>query len=332
MAVFDLQHLAECLEYKQCHQTDWATDNDLTVDAIWRERFRQSLYRVFLAAAALTGAYQEPFLKQTDDCPKSFVKGYKDELIEDPDVQNFAEVLTPQDFRYLLQFPVYNFQDYERHDDTYGRLAEFLFQLSQERACHEGMEDNALDRLLSDHSPEARVLFHETSQLLVAFECLQENTVRSELGHDAMGGTGRKALIVSLGSFFPVEFDLPLCSANVDPTGLAYKNITVDKPPEVHYLGPLDILLDLVFRESGQPNYYDTTCPAPAPPLQFFEYMYRKYLGLRFSKSAFEESKYAPYPRWVSDANVFFDSFRMWSDSFDGALVADTPLPAFYRR
>ncbi|KAL2820750.1 hypothetical protein BJX63DRAFT_428062 [Aspergillus granulosus] len=110
----------------------------------------------------------------------------------------------------------------------------------------------------------------------------------------------RKVVLIDPWSFFPYEWCAP-CSVKeaMDP-GVCRKPTELDIDPSLTsntYIGPLNEILAFNWCISGQPNYYrDGNYPTPEYYLQFFEYMFRRYLGMRFSDSAFEENPhFQPY-------------------------------------
>ncbi|KAL4806052.1 hypothetical protein BDV18DRAFT_160122 [Aspergillus unguis] len=332
ISVFDLQHLVNCLETMQLNHSDWSSENDLEflegpgIWKTWRERLHRSIYRIFLAAAALTGAYQQPFLGERPDCPLGFMDAYNQQFLEDPDKRKLEERLDAQEFQYLLQFPIYNLQSFDCHDAAFGPLAQTLLGMARERDPKE-VDDPQLTVFLSNSSvsmPEAKVLFTEVAQLLAALVCIHQFLDETPATLEAT----RKAVIVDFDGFFPVEVEMPLRPE--DARSLHYRFVSYESS-ETPYLGPLDAIPAIVHDQSGQPNFHGPMCPAPPHPLQFFQYVYRKYLGLRFSKTAFEQSKYAGFPNWVLNANIFSDRFSTWVDSMGGTLIVDTPLPLYYQ-
>lgn len=44
-----------------------------------------------------------------------------------------------------------------------------------------------------------------------------------------------------------------------------------------------------MYHISGRPNEYADGCPTPHPPLQIFEFILRRFLGIRFSDDPFSE-------------------------------------------
>ncbi|KAJ0416491.1 hypothetical protein BJY00DRAFT_316873 [Aspergillus carlsbadensis] len=92
-----------------------------------------------------------------------------------PFEQPFGGTFTAQHHSYLLQFPIYNFESFERHDAAFGPLAEFLIAASRRRAHESPICDADLSTLLSTFtgspaltSREAQELFAEITQLLAA--------------------------------------------------------------------------------------------------------------------------------------------------------------------
>ncbi|KAL3443017.1 hypothetical protein BJX65DRAFT_298636 [Aspergillus insuetus] len=330
-SVFELEPIIEYTEASLLRDADYI----LKEYPIWRERLHRALYRLFLAGAALAGAYHEPFLQSTTNRPFNFLQGYTNQLAQSPNGQLFGEVFTTQDFAYLLQFPIYNFESLEQHNASFGPLAEFLVAAAQRRVQESPINDPELSDFLSLFTrssvlidTEAQVLFTETTQLLATYELLQRVFDYTE---DTQQTNFKKfATIVHFGSFFPADITMPQTSeGSTDGPTVRYHVHKQGKG--IPYMGPLDLILDYVFRESGQANYYDSTCPAPQPPLQFFHYIYRRYLGIRFSPSAFEESKYSPYQGWIANPVIFSDRFDAWSDDLEGTLGADAPHMAFFR-
>jgi hypothetical protein len=261
------------------------------------------------------------------------------------------QVLTASDIRYLLKFPVFNFEAYGTHDPVFGQLAELLFSLSESRA----LQNDCLPapvlavsqglprrRRIEKFDPVEtdlvkRVLFYETLEFLLAVELLCP-TVRSppvfldglDTIHDQTGqcqeGTHkllepaehtRKVSVVRFGKFFLEEIYSPRIVE--DAIVKVPVSMPIDNQPGFR---DTDFLLGLVFRTSGQPNHYTPHIQAAHPPLQCVQYILRKYFNLRFADRAFEVGySDSPYRMFYSCGELFCeDMIRSYSD--DGRSIA----------
>lgn len=61
----------------------------------------------------------------------------------------------------------------------------------------------------------------------------------------------------------------------------------------------MDAILSFIHHSSSQSKHYGGVFPTPPPPLQAFQYVARRFLGLRCSDEAFDE-------RWVEAAYIQF--------------------------
>jgi hypothetical protein len=364
--VYDLQHLVKCIEhiYRENEYESWFASNAYGYNLEhhpdppwqhWRERFYSSVYRVFLAGALLYRAYQAPHVLATDDKPSDFLEAaaatLNDYRTNDEELWQ-EQVLTARDIRYLLKFPVFNFEAYETHDPVFGQLAELLFNLSKDRALRndyipapvltmsEGQGLRRRRRVETSEPAESdlvkRVLFYETLEFLLAVEVLCP-TARSQKVfldgldtlHDGTGGCQsgthkllepaqptRRVSVVRFGQFSLEEIYSPCIVED------AIAKVPVSMPIDNQRgFRDTDLLLGLVFRTSGQANHYTTRDQAAHPPLQCVQYIFRKYFNLRFADSAFGMDIDDPYREFFSCGELFCeDMLRSYSD--DGRSIA----------
>ncbi|PGH10679.1 hypothetical protein AJ80_07435 [Polytolypa hystricis UAMH7299] len=369
--IYDFQHLAKCIEHifiKDVHESWFGSPShfgeslDFSSDPPswrhWRERFYSSIYRVFLAGALLYRAYQAPHALPADDRPSDFLKTATANLEEyraSEDGLPQETELTESDIRYLLKFPVFNFEAYEEHEPVFGQLAELLFNLSKDRVLrnddipapkpvskyHVGPR---LPRRIED-DPVKCVLFSETMQLLLIIELLCGTSRPTcvfldglDANRDGMGDRlpyphklleptepTRKVSVVLFDKFFLEEILMPrtIEDANVKlPVAIPVDN----------QLGFRDtgVLLYEMFHSSGQPNHYISGCEAAPPELQCVQYIFRRYFNLRFADKAFEVYAESPYRMLYSDGDLFLEddihSYVIPEDDPGGLLSsADKP-------
>ncbi|KAH0421494.1 hypothetical protein CcaCcLH18_13392 [Colletotrichum camelliae] len=302
-------------------QGDWAETR-----AAWTERFHRSAYRIFVAGAMLSRAYHEPFFREDSSAKDGFVDAYVAEFdlvkacneehdvdcSECPPLGNMQDSLQQE---YLKQFVVYDPEDFEvgnldRQTAVFGAFAEWVMHETDIRA--ESETYTQVRRNPFDNTTIARIW--NVSQLNAAYEHITSKIV-SAPGHYCRNHQSqtylrfaeeptatRTATVVMFGSFSPEEITMPACIADAKDSVLLARKIGRRREQDP------SLLLDLVFepffatspgrgRRAGHPS--------PPPPLQLFEFMLKKYAGLRFVDDAWEVRGDAPYAEFLDYVNAF---------------------------
>lgn len=113
-----------CMEDIYLNNVEWAREmyNDLGIPdpgqlspewIIWKENFRRSIYQFFLMGAVLCQSHQEPLSESPKHLFQDRVK-----RLEQPD----KPLLKSEEMAHLLKYPVFNFEDYARHESIYNDL------------------------------------------------------------------------------------------------------------------------------------------------------------------------------------------------------------------
>ncbi|CBF73866.1 predicted protein [Aspergillus nidulans FGSC A4] len=301
--ILNLVHLIRCIEDFCLYNTEWGRDCYFHLKQEnkaappqenwlkWQERFHRSMYQSFLMGAVLSRAYQQP-LDPSNNCPEHFFKDINTRL------QGDEPVLRNDEMAYLLRYPVFNFEAYEDHEPIYGQLADFLVQQSRHRAQS---RSNLPDFYPEDAIPndldrgQASLLYAETVQCLLASMTLLNHEGYSPIfekdnKNPDIKSLSRKVTIVPLGSFYPEQIAMPTSVHAAHQTRLLKSPLPQETGesswnPSARFMS---LFLDIMHSSSGQPNHYADTFPTPPPPLQIFQFISRKFLGLRFSDEAFD--------------------------------------------
>jgi hypothetical protein len=101
----------------------------------------------------------------------------------------------------------------------------------------------------------------------------------------------RTLRLVRAGLFYPEEISMPVHAHDAKHTRLRRRPLLTGDNEDIsawtENARQLDEVLNLIYEFSGQPNVYAEDLCAPYPPLQIFQFIARRYLGLRFMKNAF---------------------------------------------
>ncbi|KAJ6010155.1 hypothetical protein N7499_004442 [Penicillium canescens] len=209
---------------------------------------------------------------------------------------------------HLLKYSVFNFEDYARHESIYKGLAEFFKKQTEHRPSTldnpellNAYPEDAVPQLDRCH---AETLHVEMIQCLLSSLTLLDHTGQSQIFEEqavTVEEPSKKITVVCLGSFYPETIALPDNPKNAHKTLLLKKAISETKDSAWRSCSPfMSRILEIMRAFSGQPNHYKEQYPIPPPPVQIFQYILRKYLGLRFSEDAFEsEDLDAPHHLFV---------------------------------
>lgn len=226
------------------------------------------------------------------------------------------------DVEYLMRYPILNFEAYEKHGPVYGPLADFLFQQSKTRAqsqYHSQPENlvSAQEATIPDYMDEthASILYTETVGSLFAFLTLSDKPFQSVIFKDPRGDESknsrlnRKITVVPLDWFHPMEIFMPGQAQDAHHT-LLYKMPTFSSN---YYYTCVPQILTALYARSGQPNHFRPGYRTPWPPLQIFEFILRKFLGLCFDQlffSTFYDQGVAFFVRDSGD--IYHEDYSQW--------------------
>ncbi|KAL5355150.1 hypothetical protein BJX96DRAFT_170395 [Aspergillus floccosus] len=326
----DWAHLVNCIEDTYLVNTKWGAHVCLLFGELdsptahdWRERSHRSMYRVFLAGAVLCRTYQEPLFLEA---PYGFF-----------DQSGGNRPLEEDGIQQMLKYPVFNFESYEDHGPVYSQLADYFVQQSQDRAQRESppavYPEEAIPYNLSrDH---ANTLYADVLQCVFAYMLLSDtwNEIvlfqqKEEFTDGGAAKWPRKVTVLLLENFYPEEVSMP-ADAKASRDTVLLKTILDPNTPNVLYFPFLELNLSGLYSYSGQPNHYGQDMPTPRPPLQIFQFIFRKYLGLRFSDVAFSQefSTTIPYRLFLcgeDSGQIYFEGkAAFWPD---GAMdILDIP-------
>ncbi|GFF79636.1 hypothetical protein IFM61606_04252 [Aspergillus udagawae] len=350
--VRNFEHLAKCAEQiyqegeedlKNEIQRDQPDGTALWV--LWRERFHSSIYRVLLAGAVLYRAYQEPMYLAANWGLPNFLKKYVEALASD---DMSSEPVGGDELDYLMIFYSYNLGESGNVHGGFKTLAEFLVQQGKKRAQRQKLHAHTTAILPNFAAPqglsdsEAAVLFIELCQLLFAVEALvgiqdrqpiivngngSEEHGRTRLAPDLLYKPARTIPVVLFGTFFPEYISTPAAAADAVDSHLVAT--PVSRPSQtrsgVGFQHVYQFLYDL-HRMAGRDNEFSSLNPAPYPHYQFFEYMFREYLGLRFVDSDFD----CHYDEFIEDGFIFAERDNLLAAAEYAETSDTTALAALF--
>ncbi|RHZ47490.1 uncharacterized protein CDV56_104081 [Aspergillus thermomutatus] len=325
--VRDYEHLAKCAEHIYLedqedlkNEIEGEDPDGPTLWVLWRERFHSSIYRVLLGGAVLYRAYQEPMYSAADWGIPNFLEKYVDFLASD---DMSSEPVGGDELDYLMTFTPYNLGDSGSIHGAFKALAELLVQQGKKRAHQQKLPAQTTKVLPSFATPqglsssEAAVLFIELSQLLFAMEVLtgvqaatpiivngngSEDHGRTVFAPEFLYNPARTIPVVLFGNFFLEYISTPAVAADAVNSHLVAS--PVYRPSQTRSgLGFQYIyqFLHALHRMAGRDNEFSSQNPAPYPHLQFFQYMFGEYLGLRFVDSEFD----CRYDEFAKDGFLF---------------------------
>ncbi|KAH3270084.1 hypothetical protein KXV64_002598 [Aspergillus fumigatus] len=307
--VRDLEHLAKCAEQIFVEEGRGLKDeirNDqpdgATLWVRWRERFHSSIYRVLLAGAILSRAYQEPMYFAAEWGLPNFLEKYVEALASggmsgEPRVDAFMEASGLLEIFFVQQGKTRAHQS-NLHEQTTAILPPFAAPQALSRS-------------------EAAVVFVELGQLFFALEVLtgiqdrqpiivngdgSDEHGRTRIAPDLLYKPARTTPVLLFGTFFPEYISMPAKAADaVDShlvaTPLSRTSLTRSGVGFQHIY---QFLYDL-YQMAGRDNEFSSQNPARYPHHQFFEYMFREYLGLQFVDREFD----CHYDEFMGDGFIF---------------------------
>ncbi|KAJ5218404.1 uncharacterized protein N7498_000503 [Penicillium cinerascens] len=264
--VLDWENLMRGIEDIYLNNVEWAREmyNDLGIRDpgqlspewfIWKENFRRSIYQFFFMGEVLCRSHQEPL----SESPKHLFQD-RDIRLEQPD----KPLLKSEEMAYLLKFPVFNFEDYAHHEAIYNDIAE-LFRKQTEHRPPSLDNPELLDAYPEDAVSPQLDRYHAETLHAEMIQCLLSR------------------------SFYSEAIALPDNPKNSHKTLLLKEAIPRSKDSVWRSCSPfMNRILEIMHSFSGQPSHYKEQYPTPPPPMQIFQDILRKYLGLRFSDDAFE--------------------------------------------
>ncbi|KAL4879857.1 hypothetical protein BJY04DRAFT_219665 [Aspergillus karnatakaensis] len=341
------------LSKRQCHRCQQQNLN-----------IRLAFYKLFTIGAFLCGCYQQPFVGKDPSRPPGFLSRFQRGSTDlERGHMPVQRVLYAEDIQYLLNFPLFRFNAFDEHDSIYADLVQFILGGSEARAqdepattcacfqavehshghCYHGESGPIQSKFecLSDFEyqvplRQAAQLIGDLAQLITAMEWLGHDNFFSIYGSEleiCSNGQVRKVVTIPVGSFRPIEWTMPASLTEAWDKGVCSRPLQLKSsdgsqilsPASPLHLQPLDSFLCIFWAESGQPNFYGPGCPKPHPPLHFFEYMFRKYLGMRFADTAFNNEYHDVYEMWTQSRDTFDDQWAKFGDMPDTFARAEAP-------
>jgi hypothetical protein len=377
--LFDFEHLVECLERlaKKHSNPYWfdcieslEPEHRIKAWMVWKERFHVAMYRLFLSGVALYRAYREPLtLASTRGLPDFLDQYRRTTDAEDYEEQDNGDkdFFTSAEKCYLLQYPVFRFEEFQQHGDIFQPLADIFVHEGKRKARVENTLTGAslYERYgASQYDPDilershSQALFHQVMQFMsVAHSPMLANTMRNQDGSEyhnrdneptpkEMSERRRTVTVIFFNVFSLEEIIMPGNVEDAVETFVlarpAFERPVVD---EANLSG-----LEFAFRHlwhllhkiqwySGQPNFYWPSCRTPPPAFQFMRYMLSKYFRLRFRDDTWDlrnsRNHVPPIRAWTKFAisgDVFCE--RLLADEFEGACALlesiDGPIPEPY--
>lgn len=290
-------------------------------------RVHKAIYNVFIAGAALAGAYNEPMFKAAAEPGMGL------------DASKRPKTLSGEQVQFLHQFAVCNMEATpEAEEAMFAPFGDWLFaNIMEDKEARDAMAkrfEEGYGRALycqsivdcpvgevegGSHS-DAHLVAWEVMQMLWAHNHIHESLARIASsdgwpGQDSMD-KGRKSLTaraVVLGTFNVEETSvLEYWTAEDYPalrTRLPYvaeeERRWYNLDGAVHCWGKSVALYFRWLRGfSGQPNW-TRAGPVPHLALKFFEYFLRRHLGLRFISGAFYSFQDLHYDEFLRHLTIF---------------------------
>ncbi|KAF9891693.1 hypothetical protein FE257_003705 [Aspergillus nanangensis] len=321
-SIMDWQHFVTFLETICLNNTNWGKEttslikptNEFVEKSVewntWRECFHRSVYRSFLLGPVLCHVYQEPLVPATNQ-PKVFLDKFAERNEGRPSDLYRAEI------DYLLTIPVFNLEAFETHEPVYGPLADFFIQQTQQLAATsmypaEANPDSTIDRAHASAAYAAMVQCLLSYMLMWWDEKFFTNEVTKEPSHK------RTLRLIRAIKFYPEEISMPVHPHDAQYTPIHQRYLhterNTDRPAWTDNARYLEEVLDYMYGSSGQPNTYADDLRAPFPPLQIFQFIARRYLGLRFMDNAFGYDAGAPSDCFVSHPNTGQIYLGIWPE------------------
>lgn len=358
--VMGLQHLAACLEHKFFYAdeggdnglSDWnrtfearppaevfhfAEDQSARDGLLrkWRERFRRATYRLWLAGAALSRAYNEPFFLHPDYNSRDFSFG------------TGARPISREDWSHMGKFAVYNnIPDDVKEAAAFEPLAGWIVDTAKAEAIKRAFipamnrpgypqysDDEDQDSEPAD-GPEIFAVW-ELMTMLLAYEHNVTKFVKGPGIPNLAGkrqklapcrdGPTRKVRVVPFGVFQLEEITMParvedsagmLLIANLVRPTWEQRPPDESLPHRVSYALPMAYSWDVANTlrlTPPAPDHDELTNRGPHWPLQFFTYALRVYFKKRISDRALDPTWYlAGYREWIRESDTFIERDDEW--------------------
>ncbi|RHZ67979.1 uncharacterized protein CDV56_109652 [Aspergillus thermomutatus] len=373
--LFDFRHLVECLErlakknsnpyWYECIESLEPEDR-IKAWMVWKERLHVALYRGFLSGAALYRAYQEPLTLASTCGLRGFLAKFRRNMEngEDEHDDYGDDPFTPAEKRYLLQYPIFKFEEFQQHGHIFQPLADIFVQESKRKAkvvntleganLYERYGAQQYDPAVLERS-HAQALFHQLMQFVfVAHSATLENIIRNEDGSEyhlrrneptpkEMSGRRRTVTVIFFDVLSLEEIIMPENVEDAVETfvlarpGLERPVVDRANLPGLDYASRnLRPLLHEMKWFSGQPNCYWPDCGTPPPDFQFVRYMLSKYFRLRLKDDTWDwgnsRNHELAWCKFRISGDVFCE--RILADEFEGACALlesiNAPLPEAY--
>jgi hypothetical protein len=224
---------------------------------------------------------------------------------------------------YLLTFPVFNMEAFETHEPVYGALADFFMRHTQPDV-HDELP--AIPMYPAEANPDSNIdRAHASAAYAAMVQCLLSYMVMWSDGKfftnkvTSEPSPRRTLRLVQAVKFYPEEISLPVHARDAKDTPVQQrylpKGANTDRPAcwtdNARYV---EEVLDCMYGSSGQLNTYGNDLRAPFPPLQVFQFIARRYLGLRFMENAFAYEVGAPYEWFTTHPNTGQIYLGIWPE------------------
>ncbi|KAF9886487.1 hypothetical protein FE257_011394 [Aspergillus nanangensis] len=295
-SLMDWNHFVTCLESICLEDTDWGPNLASSIKPAdesaqpsgewitWRDRFHRSMYRSFLMGPVLCRTYQEPLVQGTNR-PENFLEKWTERALE----------IHQDEADYLRSFPVFNLEAYEMHEPIYGRLAEFFVRQTQPDVHDElsaktmyfinATPDASLDRA------HASAVYNAMIQCLLSTMTMWEEYLFFPDEESEDPGRTRTIRLIGTDTFYPEEISMPGHADDAKDTHMFRRMLlTGDKKNGAGWTRNAERLfgvMDLMRGLPGDSNDAIDGKKTPCPPLQIFQFIARRYLGVRFINDAF---------------------------------------------
>lgn len=285
--------------------------NDPIYSQLWSENFHIATYRALILGAVLSNLYQEPFFSPQK--PEQFLEPFARGIQEGYEL----DYLPPEDVEHSCKFPVYDMEAYGNMGSAFDTFTDWLLEDCKFQIT---ARDN-VDLEESNHSEGP--LFREVARVMVIWShfCNGGNGTYFQYPDFAqfdpdfkyvdLSGPTRTVHMVSIGDFQIHEAEMCASVQAVKNMLPMIRQLPTTLGPKIP---PLSSVLHSLYTRSGRPNQREQGQfggPSPEPPLQIFEYIFRKQFNLVFKSDAFHYVHVdQPWERFCQAGDIFGNASR----------------------
>ncbi len=333
--VFDLHHLARCIEHRYYNPPSDMNINfgvhdlpqDKDVRARIRLRFHRSIYRVLTAGAALARLYTEPMLEaSTFGKPHPWASLITTETCT---CNHGCEQLTQAGLDSLLKHAAYDSEaGIEKWDPSFLPLAAWLMDDIKRTSAPVGPRQSRFSPISGfwdNFTADEAGWIQEVLWFLAAYEHMNASVENNTAYHKAKTAKGwvsgtRTANICLIGEFSPIEICMPARPEESNPCVLLKDRLwfpSNDSSASKKGLEEADLETDIshilrrVYEDDKRLNRLGGNLSVPIE-LIFVKFLLARFFNLEFGKWIFSDDKYhmEDYElSFVGDANLFRGRF-----------------------